>query len=307
MTDAERPFRSLARPDRPVAPDPEFAAALRERLRRELLAPDLLAPELLEQPTPAPSSASPAPTKGSTMSTLIPYLVVRDARAAISWYAEVFGAQTVGDPYLDGDRVGHAELEIAGATLYLADPYPEYGLDGPGDGKPPVSMHLSVPDVDAVMGRAETAGATIERPATDEPYGRSGRVIDPYGHRWIVQAAPAAAVSAPRSGDAVYLTLQVPDGARARDFYGAVLGWTAVPGRVPDGWQVEGTTPMIGIGGGTTEPGVVPMYAVDDLEVAVAAVRTAGGEAGEIERQSYGLSTLCRDDQGLPFYLGQLG
>jgi predicted enzyme related to lactoylglutathione lyase len=64
---------------------------------------------------------------------------------------------------------------------------------------------------------------------------------------------------------------------------------------------------MVGIGGGSSEPGTVPMYAVDDIEVAVAAVRTAGGEAGEIERQSYGLGVLCRDDQGLPFWLGQLG
>jgi predicted enzyme related to lactoylglutathione lyase len=86
-----------------------------------------------------------------------------------------------------------------------------------------------------------------------------------------------------------------------------VLGWSAVPGRVDDGWQVEGTMPMVGIGGGATEPAAVPMYAVDDIEVAVAAVRTAGGEASEIERQSYGLSALCRDDQGLPFWLGQLG
>jgi hypothetical protein len=64
---------------------------------------------------------------------------------------------------------------------------------------------------------------------------------------------------------------------------------------------------MVGIGGGSDEPGMVPMYAVDDIEVAVAAVRTAGGEAGGIERQSYGLGVLCRDDQGLPFWLGQLG
>jgi predicted enzyme related to lactoylglutathione lyase len=122
----------------------------------------------------------------------------------------------------------------------------------------------------------------------------------------MLQTPATPASPAPRPGDAVYLTLQVPDGARARDFYEAVLGWSASPGRVPDGWQVEGTTPMIGIGGGTTEPGTVPMYATDDIEVAVAAVRTAGGQAGEIERQSYGLSALCRDDQGLPFYLGQL-
>lgn len=289
MSDAERPFRSLARPDQPVAPDAAFAAELRERLRRALL-----------HPRPVPAAGGPP------VSALIPYLVVRDARAALSWYAEAFGAHTVGDPYLDGDRIGHAELEIAGATLYLADPYPEYGLDGPGDGKPPVSLHLSVSDVDAAMSRAETAGATIERPAADEPYGRTGRIVDPYGHRWILQTAAEPATPGQKPGDAVSLTLQVPDGARARDFYEAVLGWSSTPGRVEDGWQVEGTTPMVGIGGGTTEPGTVPMYAVDDIEVAVAAVRTAGGEAGEIERQSYGLSALCRDDQGLPFWLGQL-
>jgi uncharacterized glyoxalase superfamily protein PhnB len=301
VTDPERPFRSLARPSTPVDPDPAFAAALRDRLRRALLQ------QPPRSPAAVPATHPTAPTRSSPMSALVPYLVVRDARAAISWYADAFGAHTVGDPYLDGDRIGHAELEIAGATLYLADAYPEYGLEGPGDGKPPVSLHLSVPDVDAAMDRAAAAGATVERPATDEPYGRGGRLIDPYGHRWMLQSAPPGATPAPKPGDAVYLTLNVPDGRRALDFYGAVLGWTAVPGRVPDGWQVEGPTPMVGIGGGSDEPGTVPMYAVDDIEVAVAAVRTAGGQAGAIERQFYGLSALCRDDQGLPFWLGQLG
>jgi uncharacterized glyoxalase superfamily protein PhnB len=301
VTDPERPFRSLARPTTPVDPDPAFAAALRDRLRRELLRHELLRHELLRH-------SPPTEPRRTAVSALTPYLIVRDARAAISWYAEAFGAHTVGDPYLDGDRIGHAELEIAGATLYLADPYPEYGLDGPGDGKPPVSLHLSVSDVDAVMARAESAGATVERPATDEPYGRGGRLIDPYGHRWMLQSTPAASGATSQPGDAVYLTLQVPDGARARDFYEAVLGWSLNPGRVADGWETQEQTPMIGLHGGQhDDTGVVPMYAVDDIEVAVAAVRTAGGQAGEIERRSYGLSALCRDDQGLPFWLGQLG
>jgi uncharacterized glyoxalase superfamily protein PhnB len=238
---------------------------------------------------------------------LVPYLVVRDARSALAWYAEALGARTVGDPYLDGDRIGHAEMEVAGATVYLADPYPELGLTGPDDGRVAVTLHLTVPDVDTAVEYAERAGATVERPPSDAAYGRTGVIVDPYGHRWMLQTPAGAAGSGPKPGDAVYLTLQVPDGARARDFYEAVLGWSAIPGRVPDGWQVEGTTPMIGIGGGSTEIGAVPMYAVDDLEVAVAAVRTAGGQAGEIERQSFGQSALCRDDQGLPFWLGQLG
>lgn len=180
MTDPDRPFRSLARPTVPVDPDPAFAAALRDRLRRALLQPD---------PAGIPAGHPTTEARSSAVSALIPYLVVRDARAAIDWYAQAFGARTVGDPYLDGDRIGHAELELAGATLYLADAYPEYGLAGPGPDKPPVSLHLTVPDVDAVMARAADAGATVERPATDEPYGRGGRLVDPFGHRWMVQSA----------------------------------------------------------------------------------------------------------------------
>jgi uncharacterized glyoxalase superfamily protein PhnB len=243
------------------------------------------------------------------MSTaLVPYLAVRNARAAIAWYTDALGAQVVGEPYLmDDDRIGHVELSVAGAALYLADEYPELGLTGPDDGRVSVSLHLTVGDVDAAVDRAVQYGATLSRPVADAPYGRTGVIVDPYGHRWMLQTPSAPAVPGPRPGDVTYLTLQVPDGARARDFYEAVLGWSAVPGRVPDGWQVEGTRPMTGIGGGATDPAVVPMYAVDDIEVAVAAVQTAGGSAGDIDRKPYGLTAECRDDQGLPFYLGQLG
>ncbi len=242
------------------------------------------------------------------MSVLIPYLVVRDARAAIAWYGDVYGARLVGEAYVDDDdRIGHAELDVGGVPLYLADEHPELGLSGPPDRCTAVSLHLAVPDVDAVVARADECGATVERPAADTPHGRTGVVVDPYGHRWILQAPDGAASPAPRPGDTVYLTLQVPDGARARDFYEAVLGWSITAGRVPDGWETQGATPTVGIGGGSDTAAVVPMYAVDDIEVAVAAVRTAGGSAGETERQSFGQSALCRDDQGLPFWLGQLG
>ncbi|CAA9252894.1 MAG: Glyoxalase family protein [uncultured Blastococcus sp.] len=297
MTDVDRPFRALAGSDGPVSPDPDFTARLRARLQRELL---------------RAGQAHPAtePVGGTAMSQLTPYLVVRDARAALAWYTDALGARVVGDPYLmDDGRIGHAELVVGGAAFYLADEYPELGLVAPEEGRVSMSLHVTVPDADAAVTRAADAGATVERPPADSPYGRTGVVVDPQGHRWMLQAGPPAAAGPRpplRPGDAVYLTLDVPDGRRALDFYGAVLGWSAVPGRVPDGWQVEGPTPMVGIGGGAAEPGTVPMYVVDDIEVAVAAVRTAGGEAGDVEQQAYGLAALCRDDQGLPFWLGQL-
>jgi uncharacterized glyoxalase superfamily protein PhnB len=244
-------------------------------------------------------------------SQLTPYLAVRDARAAIAWYGEALGARLIGEAVvMDDDRIGHAELDIAGAVVYLADEYPELGLAAPGDSRS-VTLHLIVADADAAVSRAADAGATVERPPTDLPHGRTGVVVDPFGHRWMLQTAPHDGTTprgaTPRPGDTVYLTLRVADGARARDFYEAVLGWSTVPGRVEDGFQESSTTPMIGIHGGQdADLGAVPMYAVDDIEVAVACVRTAGGRADDVERQSFGRSALCRDDQGLLFWLAQL-
>jgi uncharacterized glyoxalase superfamily protein PhnB len=241
---------------------------------------------------------------------LTPYLAVDDARVAIAWYTEALAARSVGDPYvLPDDRIGHAELDIGGARVFVSDARPELGVVPPDPDRHTVTLVLTVPDVDLAVDRAADCGASVERPARDEPYGRTGVIVDPYGHRWMLQGRPHddGVHHGPRPGDTVYLTLQVPDGARARDFYEAVLGWSLAPGRVADGFEDEAVTPMVGIHGGRhAQFGAVPMYAVDDIEVAIAAVRTAGGEAGDIERRSYGLSAQCRDDQGLPFWLGQL-
>ncbi len=59
--------------------------------------------ELPAQPAPAPRPAA------------LPYLSVRDARAAIDWYAAAFGAVVVGEPMaMDDGRIGHAPMGIDG-------------------------------------------------------------------------------------------------------------------------------------------------------------------------------------------------
>jgi predicted enzyme related to lactoylglutathione lyase len=62
---------------------------------------------------------------------------------------------------------------------------------------------------------------------------------------------------------------------------------------------------MIGIHGGHDVVTGVPMYRVDDIHAAVAAVRVGGGTATDPEQQPYGISATCTDDQGTRFYLGQ--
>src|SRR5229473_6839299 len=82
MTD---PFDALREPVTPVDPDPEFAGRLRLRLAREVFAPP--GGTMSQQTAAARAEREPA-----WPATLTPYIVVSDARRAMDWYVEVFGA-----------------------------------------------------------------------------------------------------------------------------------------------------------------------------------------------------------------------
>ena len=120
---------------------------------------------------------------------LTPYLCCADAAAAIDFYTTVFGAVQVQRWTSSDGRIGHAELELAGQRLFLADEHPEIGVRGPRTlGGTAVSFVLSVPDADATVTRAVDAGSTLERPVTTQDFGaRAGWIVDPFGHRWNVQ------------------------------------------------------------------------------------------------------------------------
>ena len=120
--------------------------------------------------------------------TLTPYMTVKDARAALDFYARAFGAierLRIDGP---GGRIGHAEITIGDSCVMLADEHPEVDALGPSTvGGTPVSLHLYVADVDAVVAIAVAAGATLTRPVADQFYGdRVGGITDPFGHRWHI-------------------------------------------------------------------------------------------------------------------------
>ncbi len=72
--------------------------------------------------------------------------------------------------------------------IMLADEHPELNALSPKTiGGTPISIHLYVEDVDAVVERAIAAGAKLIRPVADQFYGdRTGGIEDPFGHRWFV-------------------------------------------------------------------------------------------------------------------------
>lgn len=124
------------------------------------------------------------------MVTVTAYLCVRDAAAALDFYARAFGANETSrwtDP--ETGTIGHAEFVIDGARFFLADEWPEGGVHSPTTiGHTPVSLVLEVDNVDVVFRHAVEAGAVVERPLADSPHGRGGWLFDPFGHRWHVTA-----------------------------------------------------------------------------------------------------------------------
>ncbi len=107
---------------------------------------------------------------------LYAYLCVRDAAAAMDFYARAFGARELFRLTEPDGRIGHAEVALDGHTLMLSEEYPDMGVRSPEHlGATPVTLHLHVDDADALVARAVAAGGTLERAMQDHFYGeRSG-------------------------------------------------------------------------------------------------------------------------------------
>lgn len=121
--------------------------------------------------------------------SVTPYLCVAGAAKAIEFYQRVFGAkETMRFAEPGSGRIGHAELTIGDGAIMLSDEYREMGFVGPDPSvRPPISIHLYVPDVDDVYRRALAAGATSQRAPEDQFYGdRAAQIRDPWGHSWFL-------------------------------------------------------------------------------------------------------------------------
>jgi PhnB protein len=120
--------------------------------------------------------------------SVIPYLMVNGADAAIAFYKKAFGATEVMRLTDPAGKIAHAQVKIGEAPVMLAEETKEWGNRSPQTlGGTPVIIDLCVANVDAVVERAVAAGAKLVFPVADQFYGfRSGRISDPFGHVWIV-------------------------------------------------------------------------------------------------------------------------
>jgi predicted enzyme related to lactoylglutathione lyase len=292
-------FDSLRAPIQLIDPDQGFARRLRARLERALSQTQGVVMENL--------TASGTRIREGDIGYVS--LWVHDLIKAEAFYRSVLGWSTASGSsdqgrYIERVQPGQGLASISGGRDYLREAGLTASLDAPT-----LFLCYAVDDVEAAVDRVRAGGGQAAAPK-HQPYGYIADCVDDQGTAFALYEPVAGddqrpAVNGTNQGDVSYITMHVVDSARARAFYGSVLGWRFEPGRIQDGWQVLDTAPMIGLAGGSSEAVTLPMYRVDDAHAAVERVRAGGGTATEPTHESYGWLSECTDNQGTRFYLGQ--
>ncbi|WP_374621791.1 VOC family protein [Pandoraea sp.] len=119
---------------------------------------------------------------------LTPYLTVRDASAAATFYAQAFGF-TVHDMVNDDGAVMHVEMFYHGQLIVMFAPEGAFGTTArtprTSGVEAPQSFYVYVEDVDALYARATGAGAKGLMAPIDQFWGdRLCQLEDPDGYRW---------------------------------------------------------------------------------------------------------------------------
>lgn len=120
--------------------------------------------------------------------SLTAHIVCADAYSAIDFYRKAFNAAEEMRMAGPDGKLMHGCIRIGDSQLMLTEENPAWGALSPKALKgSPVTIHLSVENVDATVAQAVAAGAKITMPVEDAFWGdRYGQLQDPFGHRWSV-------------------------------------------------------------------------------------------------------------------------
>jgi uncharacterized glyoxalase superfamily protein PhnB len=133
---------------------------------------------------------------------ITPYLLYRDADAAVAWLAKAFGLRRTRDVFRGSDgRINHASLTYGDAWVMLGCPGPDF-KNPKILGHATQNLYVDVDDVERHYRHALRAGAVIIEQPKDTPYGaRRYGAEDLEGHRWFFAAplAPARTAAKRRS------------------------------------------------------------------------------------------------------------
>lgn len=113
-------------------------------------------------------------------------LTVRDAAAALDFYARALGAKELFRLATPDGGVAHAEFMVGNTQIFISDEAPEWHARAmPEDGLASCLFSIMTDNCDDAYKRAVDAGAQSLGEPMDQFWGmRSAMVKDPYGYRW---------------------------------------------------------------------------------------------------------------------------
>jgi uncharacterized glyoxalase superfamily protein PhnB len=116
----------------------------------------------------------------NTYRTVTPYLVVRDADAALQFLAAAFCATEQLCQRTPEGAVMHAEIVIGHSLIMIGQANESWKAL-------PAALYVWIPNVDEVYAKALAAGATSLSVPEDKPYGhRNAGVMDSNGITWWI-------------------------------------------------------------------------------------------------------------------------
>ena len=110
---------------------------------------------------------------------IMPYLIVKGTIGFLDFTQKVFGAEVKMKMMQGEDIILHGEINISGSVIMFSESNDRFGVQNAG-------MFIYVPDADVAYKLALENGATSLMPMSDQSYGRTGGILDPYGNTWWV-------------------------------------------------------------------------------------------------------------------------
>ncbi|OCB75952.1 glyoxalase [Flavobacterium piscis] len=112
--------------------------------------------------------------------TIMPYLILKGASRFIDFCKKVFDAKDSNQQVLrDDGTVMHAEIIVNGSTIMVTDETKDWSQQN-------ANLFVYVPDADETYQKALDNGATSLMGLSDQDYGRTCGVTDPFGNIWWI-------------------------------------------------------------------------------------------------------------------------
>ena len=127
--------------------------------------------------------------KNIPKTAFVPQLIISHGTMDLEFYKNAFGAVETKHITNDDGSIHVSEMFIDDAMFHFHEESYTGSSFSPTKYKGVTAIiGLMVADVDAVMARAIAAGAKETSPAQSYDYGyRQGEVMDPLGHRWLIE------------------------------------------------------------------------------------------------------------------------